>query len=190
MEYRDIKNVHESAVVNDFVVWMNRTQGTDWRVIDRPDPPDAVIADGDAYAWVEHTDLYRHWEEARSETSFATRGKEHIPHSENPICDPDRRTAMALMKTLQNKLSNNSYRSAYERYGQGYLVISERDALFDKDTEQEIDRLTDEVVISGDNGFFKKVYLAMRGADSMLYGDITYHVNKLGELCSRSDRLG
>lgn len=175
MEYRDIKNAHESAVIDDFVTWLNRKHGTDWRVIDRPDPPDAIIEDGEVRSWVEHTDLYRHWEEARSETSFITPGKEHIPHSENPIFDPDRRTAMALMDTLKKKLSNRSYRSAYGKYGRGYLVISERDPLFDHATVEEIDRITEEVMITGDIGFFKKVYLATHGQDGLVYGEITYH---------------
>jgi hypothetical protein len=173
-EYRELKRRHESAAVDSFVDWLNRTSGAHWQVTDRPNPPDAIIADGSSVSWVEHADLYRGAEEARSEMSFITPGKTHIPHSESPIYDPDRRTAMALVTLLQDKLSNRSYRSAYEQYGRGILLISERDPLIDNQTIAEIDHVTEEVQITNDNGYFCKVYLAIRSEQGMSYGEISY----------------
>jgi hypothetical protein len=172
--HRELKRNHETAVIDNFVDWLNRTSGSNWEVIDRPNPPDAIITDGGATFWVEHADLYRHWEEARSETSLLNPNKKHIPHSENPIYEPDRRTAMAFMTLLQDKLSSCSYRAAYEKYGQGFLIISERDPLFDKSTIAEINRITQEMKIVGDKGYFGKVYIAMRAQGGIVYGEVTY----------------
>lgn len=174
-DYRDIKQKHEATVVADFVAWLNRTSDTNWAVSERPNPPDAIITDGKTTSWVEHADLYRSWEEARSETSFVSPGKEHAPHSENPISDPDRRIAMELMALLQKKLTNCSYRPFYEKYGPGFLVISERDPFFDDATIAEIDRISEELKISNDLGYFKKLYLAIRIPDRLVYGELTYH---------------
>jgi hypothetical protein len=172
--YRDLKRRHETAVVDEFVGWPKRTSGANWTVTSRPNPPDAIITNGSAISWVEHADLYRNWEEARSETSFVTPGKTHIPHSQHPICDPGRQTAMALMALLQDKLSNSSYRSAYEHYGQGFLVISVRDPLFDNDTVADIDRAAEQMGVADDNGYFCKIYLAIRSPQDLLYREVTY----------------
>jgi hypothetical protein len=172
--YRVLKQQHETAVVDDFVAWLSDKSGANWTVLERPDTPDAVISNGVETSWVEHTDLYRTWEEARSETSFITPDKKHIPHAENPIFDPDRRIAIALMNLLQSKLSNDSYRQAYEVYGPGFLVISERDPLFNKDSIAEIDRISEEIKISDDRGYFSKVCLAIRAVKGTIYGELTY----------------
>ena len=172
--HRQIRQAHERVVVDDFVRWLNQTTGSNWTVSKRPDPPDAIITDGYKTSWVETADLYRNGEEARSEMSFVTPDRAHIPHSEHPIADPDRRTAVAFVQLLQDKLSKNSYRSVHGEYGQGFLVISERDPLFGDDTIAEISRITDEKCIAGDMGHFCKVYLAIRVRHGMGYAEVIY----------------
>ena len=81
---------------------------------------------------------------------------------------------MALMALLQDKLSNSSYRSAYEHHGQGFLVISVRDPLFDNDTVAEIDRATEQMKVADDNRYFCKIYLAIRSPQDLLYREVTY----------------
>jgi len=176
-EHRKIKRQHEIAVIENFVAWLNQSSGAHWVIIEHPDPPDAIIKDGEKTSWVEHADLYRHWEEARSETSFVTPGTEHIPHSENPISDPDQRTAMALMSLLQDKLSKDSYSEVHEAYGPGFLLISERDPLFDSNTVAVIDRLSEQIAIADDKGYFARVYLAIRETHRVVYGELTYQTS-------------
>lgn len=89
MRPRDqISDAHQNAVIDEFVEWLNLNKNTKFKVLERPDPPDAIIYNGKTTTWVEHCDLYRSHDEARSELSFATPGENHIPHSENPISDP------------------------------------------------------------------------------------------------------
>jgi hypothetical protein len=172
--HRQIRQAHERAVVDDFVRWLNQTTGSNWTVSEHSDPPDAIITDGYTTSWVEHADLYRDWKEARSEMSFVVPVKAHIPHPNQPVYDPDRQIADAFMELLQDKLSKNSYRSVHGRYGQGFLVISERDQLFGNDTIAVISRVTDEKCISGDLGYFGKIYLAFRVSHGMDYAEVTY----------------
>lgn len=172
--HREAKPKHESAVINNFIVWYNKNTGSNWTVIEHPDPPDAIISNSGATSWIEHADLYRNEEEARSEWTIANPDKRHIPHSENPIWEPNLQTAKALMTLLQDKLSKASYKSAYEKYGQGFLLISEHDPLFDDSTIAEINRITEEVKIVGDKGYFSKVYLAIRTNSGTDYSEVTY----------------
>lgn len=169
MDSRELKRRHETAAVDAFVNWLNQTLGSNWVVVARPDPPDAIITDADATSWVEHADLYRSGD--RSETSRVIGN--HIPHS-GPIDDPDRRTAERLVAILTEKLSKESYRSTYDKHGPGFLVISERDNLFDPTTVVEIDRTLKEVRMVGDKGYFRKIYLAIRAGPGIEYREITY----------------
>jgi hypothetical protein len=74
-DYRELRRAHESAIIGDFIAWLNAAHGSTWAVSERPDPPDAIITDGNMTSWIEHADLYRSREEARSETSFVTPNK-------------------------------------------------------------------------------------------------------------------
>lgn len=183
-----IKRAHESAVIDQFVSWLNRSKGARFTVVDRPDPPDAIIVDGNKASWVEHADLYRDWEEAREELTFVTPGERHICHSENPIADPDLRTAAAFVQTMRDKLTKGSYKPIFEKYGRGYLVISERDPLFDRDTIQEIDCATEAALFREDKRYFKGVFLALRGNSGLVFGKVRYYRTKLSRLLWRALR--
>lgn len=172
--YQELKRAHEGAVVDGFVGWLNRTNGTKWTVSSRPDPPDAIISDGERVCWVEHADLYRSMEEARSETSLIAPGKEHIPLSSKYILNPDRGTAEALITLLHKKLTLSSYRLVYEKHGQGFLVISERDPLYDSRTFSEIRKMFKNREIHNDKGYFRKIYLAIRRESALVFDEVSY----------------
>ncbi len=149
MRPRDkISASHEKAVVDQFVSWLNSKNSSNFAVVERPDPPDAIINDGEITSWVEHCDLYRSHEEARSELSFITPGEIHTPHSEHPISEPDNRIAQKLVKLMRSKLGKSSYLESFQKYGCGYLVISERDPLFNNDSLLAINDAIDSEVFS------------------------------------------
>lgn len=52
-----IMRSHEDAVIEVFIKWLNSKQGTNFKVICKPDPPDAIAKDGDQYIWIEHADI-------------------------------------------------------------------------------------------------------------------------------------
>jgi len=189
MRLRDqVSDAHQNAVVDQFVVWLNLEKKTEFRVEERPNPPDAIIANGEITTWVEHTDLYRNSDEARSELTFVTPGEEHIPHSERPIVDPDNRIAHRLVERMRDKLSKSSYAESFYKYGQGYLVISERDPLFNDDSLETICTVIEDTVFSEDKKYIKEVYLAVRGISKLRFIRVNYHGCRISALMGRLKR--
>jgi len=189
MRPRDrISDAHQNAVIDQFVEWLNLDKNTNFKVLERPDPPDAIIFNGKTTTWVEHCDLYRSSDEARSELSFVTPGEKHIPHSENPISDPDNRIAQQLVKRIKDKLTKSSYADSFCKYGRGYLVISERDPLFDNDSLKAIDMVIESSTFNEDKKYIKEVYLAVRGTDRLIFLRVNYHRNKFSIFINKFKR--
>jgi len=170
MRPRDqVKDAHEDAVIAQFVERLNNQSGKRYQVISKPEPPDAVLKCDGEYKWLEHADVYRSAEEAHEERSAVTPGELKHIHSEHPITETDERLASALCVMLQKKLSMGSYSEPYGKYGPGILLLTERDALFNKSTLQCIcDRLQD-CKYPNDKGFFAKVYLGVRSKDGLAF---------------------
>jgi len=153
---KEIKEGHETAVITAFVKCLR------FQIISRPNPPDAVLKSGDNLTWVEHADIYRSADEAHEEYSHVTPGETPFIHREHPILEPDQRTAQQVLVTLQDKLNKDSYAEAFNKYGKGILVLSERDPLFSESTLEEICNVVTDYVNHdprGGRGFFKEVYL-------------------------------
>lgn len=157
-----IKQTHEDAVIEKFLSWYNSTHETKFKIIDKPEPPDAVAQDEGKYIWIEHADIYRSSEEAREERSAVTPGEKPYQRQEHLISEPDKRMAIAFVFTLNKKLSNNSYRNWYEKYGPGILILTERDPLFDQSTWDCISEELNSCSFENDKGYFKKIFLGYR----------------------------
>lgn len=163
-----IKKAHEDAVIGSFLTWFNSKYGTNFEIIDKPVAPDAIAQDGDKYVWIEHADIYRSAEEAREERSAVTPGEKAYKRQERSILSPDERTAIAFVSTLNKKLSKESYEKWHNKYGQGILILTERDPLFDQSTWECINEHLNSCNFEDDKGFFKKVffgYHCMNGLD-------------------------
>ena len=125
-----IKKAHEEFVLKEFVRWFNLKHRKQYEIICRPDPPDAILKYHDKFLWIEHADIYRSGDEAHEEYSFATPGETPHRHTEYPIVEPDRRTAIAVISTLPQKLAKNSYADIFNILGKGIILITERDLFF------------------------------------------------------------
>lgn len=167
-----IQRDHELVVMNLFTEWLGTKQGRTYKLVGGPDPPDGIFeispvgsfASPERTVWVEVADIYRSADEAHEERSSANPGERRF-HHRGPIHDPDGGTSTALLQVLLKKLSNESYRSAFQTIGSGLLLCCERDPLFDSSTLQEIQRtLADnvEALKRADKEFFKAVYLYER----------------------------
>ncbi len=173
MRPRDkVSEAHQNAVIDQFVAYLNSDADSKFKIIDRPDPPDAIISDGTRTTWVEHTDLYRSGDEARDELSYVTPGEDHKPHTENPIHDPDNRIAKEFVNRMRDKLSKNSYAETFRNYGPGYLVISERDALFNKDSLAAIEVEIERNRFPEDKRFFAAVHFAVRTVSGLDFAEV------------------
>ena len=166
-----IKQMHEDDVIEQFLSWHNSKCKTQFTVIEKPEPPDAIAKDGNNYIWIEHADIYRSMEEAKQERSTVTPGEEPYERQEYPIFEPDKRTAVAFEKILLKKLSKKSYSKFAEKYGLGILLLTERDPLFSKSTLNCIgDRLKS--CDFNNKGYFGSVYLGYRNMSNLVFVEV------------------
>ena len=180
---RNLKSAHEDAVIQQFVDWLNIEKGTNFKITEKPDPPDALIVDGRKVTWVEQTDLYGSKEEARSEITYLSKAEKHISHdTDTLVVNPEINIASVLLDLMKDKLSKNSYTPSKKKYGKGYLVISERDPYFDRQTIEAIDLITENSLIPNDKRCFKGVFLAIRNQSGLTFGEIRYYTNSLSQL--------
>jgi len=159
---KTIKNGHENYVVSQFIAWYNKRYRSNYTIVDKPDPPDAIARSNRRTLWLEHCDIYRSGDEAREEYSAIVPGEKFVPHSEHPIFDPDERTASALLALIGNKISKTSYDKYAEKYGKGVLIATERDPLFSDSTIQTIKRKIHSANIDIVPSHFRSVYLGFR----------------------------
>ena len=173
---KEIQEAHENDVIQQLVDWLNFTTSSHFRVTTRPDPPDAVLCDEccSRWVWAEHADIYRSAEEAHEERSLAVPGEKDYFHTEHPIVEPDQRLAIAFVERLHDKVQKSSYACAFETYGPGILILTERDPLF---TGCTIERIQAELAVydfSGDLGYFKDVYFGYRSLSGVRFERTRY----------------
>jgi hypothetical protein len=166
---KSIKRGHEDYVIAQFVAWYNQRHRGNFDIVEKPDPPDAIIRSGRRTRWIEHCDIYRNKEEAREEYSAIVPGEKYMPHSEHPLLNPDDRTAQSLWAAIQMKISKSSYEVFRNLYGKGILVTNERDPLFDNSTVTAIRRRLRCDPICLNTSHFKSVYLGYRIANGLSF---------------------
>jgi hypothetical protein len=50
---RPVQQEHERAYVDHFITWFNRAYRTNFKVIDEPNPPEAIIRSSRTTRWIE-----------------------------------------------------------------------------------------------------------------------------------------
>ncbi|MCK4797697.1 MAG: hypothetical protein KAT05_09960 [Spirochaetes bacterium] len=145
---------HEKIVIEKFLEFYNKENNITYKVIKRPDPPDAVVSNGKLSIWIEHCDVYRSVDEAKEDNL------EDYPRRIRPIVNLDERIAQKFLINLENKLTKKSYEDAYNTYGKGILVMVIRDCLFDAGTLETIKKvLRSETDLIKNKKYFKEVYI-------------------------------
>ncbi|MBW2621988.1 MAG: hypothetical protein JRD68_03715 [Deltaproteobacteria bacterium] len=176
MKYRElVQKRHEKSIIDQFLSWYNIKQGTEFEVVRRPDPPDAIAQDNSNIIWIEHTDIYRSAEEAKEERSFATPGETPYERQERPIRSPDKRIALSFVRNLNKKLSKESYYRNFKALGPGLLVLTERDPLFSQSTWDCILAEIDSYCFANDKGYFQSVFLGYRSKGGLSFLEVEYH---------------
>ena len=173
-----IKYAHETAVIETFINRLNFKTSKDFKIIDRPNPPDAILQSGNIYLWVEHADIYRNAEEAREECSIVTPGETPRYHSEHPIVEPDERITISFIAILHKKLMKESYREPFKKFGPGILILTEQDPGFDESTMECIQDKLVGYDFSGVRRYFKEAYLGYDSMGNLLFQRV-YSLNWL-----------
>lgn len=172
---KGIKDQHERASIEDVLHILNQKHKTNFSVIDRPEPPDAVISDGTIFSWIEHADAFRDGDEAHELFSHVTPGERKHPIKNIVMQEPDEKMAMSILRNLENKLGKKSYEPIFRKHGAGILILTEQDPLFSDRTfnrlEQDLEGFHLDIKTSiVDQGYFKSVYLRFRCSGWASYG--------------------
>lgn len=153
-----VKKLHERFTVNLFLKAFNFRYHTDFKVVDEPDPPEAIVQSKNATRWVEVTTAYLSEEYAMDLHSYATEGEKHKPVSQDGLINPDEQFAKQFVKVVKDKLEKPTYQPFFNQYAHGYLVVSIKYPLFNLKTLKIIQRIWDETKVMN-TGFFKSIYI-------------------------------
>ena len=158
---REINPLHEAAVVKAAVNAHNARFGCGFIIIDKPDPPDAILQDGERQLWLEHTDaFYPGW--ARDLTTFAASDKSHVPMDGGLHANMDQSLAEVFCSVVRKKLDNPAYVPLVRDLGPGILVVGLESPWLSDETIEAISRAW---LAQGDtrlNEVFSHVYLGFR----------------------------
>ena len=122
MNHRDIQPAHEKAVLDSFKDYLE-SQGIKLAVIDRPDPPDAIVSIDGAPSWIEITDAFQSADWAQSITSYAAEDKPHKPYTRKLILEPDLQSCEKVQEVILKKVTKNTMKALSKTKGLGILLV-------------------------------------------------------------------
>lgn len=162
MKRHEVKKKYEDHAVDDALEMLNQYWINDFRVVERPDPPEAILKDGvGKFCWIEHVCAYRSKDEAHECWSYATPGEKPHVREEALIVDPDERIVHSIIANMKNKFGKSSYKGCVERFGPGKLLVSVFDPLFTEHTLELLKQRLQSEFFS-DQVNFSEVYLRFR----------------------------
>ncbi|CCN38209.1 conserved hypothetical protein [Vibrio nigripulchritudo SO65] len=156
MKRRDVKDSHERSVLDSFERYLSSKNST-LTVVERPDPPDAIVDIDDIRTWVEITDAFTNGEVARSITSAAAEDVPNWTCEETKILNPDESFESVLSNVIAKKLGNQQLQSMSSSSGAGILLIGIYSVFHD---DSDLTRLSNVArdALTG-SSMFSEVYL-------------------------------
>lgn len=158
MKHREIQPAHEESVLKSFGEHYLH-QGRILKVVDRPDPPDAVVKIDNEICWIEITDAFQSSDWAQSMTSYAADDKVHKPYQSRIIYDPDQGACEKVREVIIKKVQKKSLNDVAAKLGKGILLVGCYTPLT---TPQEIIELAKTSIIeelTGEPDIFKSIFL-------------------------------
>ena len=158
MNHREIQSAHEESVLDSFASFLG-AQGHHLPVLERPDPPDAIIKLDGINSWVEITDAFQSSDWARSITSHAADDRKHQPYQSKLICEPDQEASERVREVILKKYDKSTMEGLLSSHGQGILLVGAYTPLTSPEeiVEQAGDSMRTE--IEGLNSIFRSIFL-------------------------------
>lgn len=132
---KPIQTQHEKSFINRFLCWLHENTGEQFKVLERPNPPDAIIGSDYRTSWVEACNTFYPEGYAQDIWSRVTPGEIYKPMPKTFQQDIDLKFAECFADSLKDKLSKESYSEYVKKYGQGYLIIGMQSPWFDETTK-------------------------------------------------------
>ena len=160
MKRREIKNVHEQAVLNNFKHYLLNL-GKILEVLNNPEPPDAIVKIDGKINWIEITDAFLNKEMAESITSFLAEDKPHkaVPTKIRKVYCPDMQFNEILPETIQKKYIKNSIKKVRDEFGRGILLVGAHTPFSSARDICETERSSILNMIATEDDRFKEIYL-------------------------------
>jgi hypothetical protein len=158
---RSVQEAHERFTVDQFICELNRRHRSNYRVIDEPNPPEAIIQSNRTMSWVEVTTAFWFEEFAKDIYSFATEGEKHEPIEYGDFVEPDAQFSSRFAAVVKKKLEKPSYSNVRDKYGPGYLVVFIQYPAFDRHTLRYMQEAWSKVTVT-DLKCFRSIYLMYR----------------------------
>jgi len=119
---RDLKTLHEEAVLQHFKTHLEQ-QGIRLEILDRPDPPEAIVEMGGAKTWIEITDAFLDKKHAIGVTSGACNDVKHIRDDRRLVIEPNETFSRAIYSVIEAKYDKASMQAVAETEGRGILLV-------------------------------------------------------------------
>lgn len=158
---KPVKQAHERFHIENFLDWFNQAYKTDYKVIAKPDPPEAIIRSSKRTSWVEVSTAFLNSEFSQDVFSYATKGEEHKSISGRVTYNPDEQFAHSLVGVIKKKLEKKTYLEFYEKYGLGYLVIPIHNPFLDEASMSYAKKVWSKTKVN-DCGYFRSIRVAFR----------------------------
>lgn len=146
--------------MNAFLSWLARRTGEAFTVVDRPNPPDAIVQSAKRTTWIEVTDAFYSNTWAQDLFSSATPDEEHKPMPPGIYKNMDARFAANFTALLKRKLSKKSYCEVCQKYGPGILLVGIESPWFGADTCEQMREECQKTDWSTDRGNFGRVIIS------------------------------
>jgi hypothetical protein len=154
-----VQEQHEDAVISDFVEWLNARRKTNFRVVAKPNPPEALIKSGRTTRWIEATDAFWSDEYAQDLYSYATPSETHKQVRPGRYMGMDALFASQFSRVLIAKLKKRSYLPFLKTYGPGFLIIQLNHPWLNRVTLREMKEQWRSKQPVEDLGCFKYAYI-------------------------------
>lgn len=154
MKRSEVKEVHEDSVLKAFQDYNeNRVV-----ILDKPEPPDALIEIDGIKNWIEITDAFINPDHARSLTTHVAEDKEWIK-STPTLINVDSFKEI-LRSVAEKKYNKPSIQDVYKEFGQGILIIG-CFSPFHYPINENIEDLADVIkdIYSSNEKIFKEIYV-------------------------------
>lgn len=119
---RNLKHIHEAAVLRQFKEYL-ASNGIQLNVLERPEPPEAIVELNGKRTWIEITDAFLDKRHAISLTSGASDDVENKPDKRRLIVNPDETFSTVFRSVIEAKYDKNSMQSISANHGPGILLV-------------------------------------------------------------------
>lgn len=160
----DLNRSIEDGNIRTFLAKFNNRYHANFRIVDNPDPPDAIIQSGNNKRWIETTICYWNKDFAKDLNTYINPKEEHQSIDGQVYENPDHCFILSFVELLRKKLENNSYEKARNTYGRGYLAIAVEYPWFGSLKPLFKLRIKEVLRVSpiNDRGYFRSIYLIYR----------------------------